>query len=190
MKELNVLVVVDMQEDFLYGSLANEKADEVVKSNVELIKEYAKKATAEKPLYIIATKDTHLEDYLDTLEGERLPVKHCILGTSGWEITAEVKNAINEALLNDNVDYSEATKTTFGSFGLLNILETLATKYDFEVLFTGVCTDICVVSNALMTRAKFPNNIIKVVRNATNGTTVEATEAAFQVMQSCQIDIV
>lgn len=184
----DVLVIVDMQNDFLTGSLANDRADEVIKANVELIYKMANKASMKRPLYIILTQDTHDKDeYALTLEGQMLPIGHCFTGEPGWEINTTI---METCLLVDNykcVNLVTVSKPTFGSLGLQQYLSELADTYFLNIVFTGLCSDICVVNNVLMARAALPNTPITVFSDTTNGTTYENTEAAFKVMQSCQV---
>lgn len=176
---MKFLVIVDMQNDFVTGSLGTKEAQAIV-PNV--------KARVESDEFeeIIYTKDTHYSNYLtSTLEGEKLPIKHCIKNTVGWNIIPELqtKSIIIE-------------KNTFGSFDILGKLnyfifeeqEELGQIDEIEIC--GLCTDICVVSNALLIRAMFPNVKITVRANCCAGSTPELHEAALKVMESCQIDVI
>lgn len=164
-----VLIVIDMQKDFVDGSLANQAAQEIVTPIAEYIRAFDGK--------VIATRDTHGTEYLTTAEGKRLPVEHCIKGTDGWKITDEIVAALQErnAVILD--------KPTFGylGWGMLG-------EYD-EAVLVGTCTDICVVSNALILKAMFPDLNLKVVGNLCAGTTKENHSAALQVMRCCQVDV-
>ena len=132
-----LLVVVDMQNDFIDGSLGTAEAVQIVDNVVEKIGEYDVKD-------VFATRDTHPENYLETQEGRKLPVVHCVKGTKGWEINEKVAKALGEAEIID--------KPTFGSRKLAEKIEKLAEKEELEVTLVGLCTDICVVSNALRLR--------------------------------------
>ncbi len=169
----NILVVIDMQNDFIDGSLGTEEAKATVSPVLNLISE-------DYDAYY-ATLDTHNENYMDTLEGKKLPVKHCIKGTNGYEIQNEIKSALNQK----NCHYIE--KPTFGSIQLAE--EITALKPD-KITLCGLCTDICVISNALLLRAYNPNVTIEVVQDACAGVTKENHLAALKTMQSCQIDII
>lgn len=164
-----VLIVIDMQKDFVDGSLANQAAQEIVTPIAEYIRAFDGK--------VIATRDTHETEYLTTAEGKRLPVEHCIKGTDGWKIMDEIAAALQErnAVILD--------KPTFGylGWGILG-------EYD-EAVLIGTCTDICVVSNALILKAMFPDLNVKVVGNLCAGTTKENHSAALQVMRCCQVDV-
>lgn len=168
-----VLIVIDMQNDFINGSLGTKEAEMIVPNVVEYINNFEGE--------IIATYDTHYEDYDKTLEGKMLPVPHCIINTEGHQINEDVFNALFNK---DSVFY---LKPTFGSIELMN------SKYIHEgdvITIIGLCTDICVISNALLLRAKYPNNEINIVENCCAGVTPEKHNAAIEVMRSCQINII
>ncbi len=169
----HTLIVVDMQNDFVDGSLGSKEAETIVEAVVREIRD---------PKYdkVIATLDTHPENYLETFEGKHLPVKHCVKSEQGWEINPAVKAALDER----KAEYIE--KPTFGSYELV---EKLKAEQPQEITLVGLCTDICVISNALMLRAAFYETDMNVVAAACAGTTVEKHEAALQVMASCQITI-
>ena len=174
---MKVLVIVDMQEDFVRGSLANSAAVNIINP----IKERIAAARQNKEM-VIFTQDTHMDDYLDTLEGKKLPIEHCIYGTEGWEIIPEFKDEAALCVL----------KPTFGSFDLISRIETIAKAMneEVEIELTGVCTDVCVVSNCLILRAAFPNSKITVNGNLCAGTTKENHDAALITMKNCQIDVI
>ena len=164
------LIVVDMQNDFVTGSLTNPAASKTIpfiKSEIES-GNYSK---------IIFTKDTHFENYLDTQEGKNLPVKHCIHKTEGWEIVDELKPYSN--------DSNTVLKDTFGYVGW-----TLELEDCDEAVFVGTCTDICVVSNVLMVKSIFPELKVTVLTNGCSGTTLIRHNAALEVMKSCQVNVV
>ena len=171
----NVLVVVDMQNDFISGSLANEEGEKVTNNVIREI-------NSKKYDYIMVTLDTHFEDYLNTHEGHNLPVEHCIKNTPGWELNKDVLKALKAS----GIDYKVYEKNTFGSFDYLNDLKAIEKELG-SFTFVGLCTDICVISNALILRAKFPNLPMYVVEDACGGTTKEAHNAAIEVLKSCQI---
>lgn len=172
-----MLIVIDMQNDFIYDALENNEGKMIVENVKNKIKKYK-----ENKDIVVFTKDTHNQDYLKTLEGKKLPVSHCIKGTLGWEIINELKEFENDSVIIE--------KNTFGYNkwdSLLNELE--KTNNIVEIELCGVCTDICVVSNALIIRGARPNTIISVDKSCTAGTTIENYNSALKVMSSCQIDI-
>lgn len=172
-----ILVIVDMQNDFVTGSLGSEDAQAIVPNIVDLIANGGYDG-------IYVTLDTHKDDYLETAEGKKLPVPHCIEYTNGWLIQPDIRNALMTV---EYVRYIQ--KPTFGSTELCsNVLGWRKTEDIID--FVGVCTDICVVSNVLMTKAYTPWTRIRVIANACAGTSPEAHQAALKVMQSCQIEIV
>lgn len=173
-----ILLVIDVQNDFITGALRNEEAIRKLPNIVNLLK-------TERFDETYVTMDTHDENYLNTLEGSKLPVKHCIKGTEGWHMPDEV--AKTKTIQNAEV----FEKHTFGSTWLAEHLAiTHYPKEDCEFTIVGFCTDICVVSNALLLRANFPNNTIKVLRDCTAGVTPETHEAALKTMEMCQIEVV
>lgn len=175
---MKILIVIDMQNDFLHGSLRNEEGIKIIPNVINKIKEY--KANGD---IIIATRDTHDTSYLETLEGVNLPVSHCILGTEGWEINSDVKEALGDVAIFD--------KPTFGSIDLADYLveEYLDNQSDLEIELVGVCTDICVLSNAILIKANLPEAKIYVDSSCCAGVTIEAHNAALMAMSSCQIKI-
>ena len=168
------LVVIDMQKDFIDGALGSEMAQRIVPVVIRKIGEY-------KPGNIYATRDTHFENYLDTLEGKKLPVTHCVKESEGWQIHPEVSAAMPEAKIFD--------KYTFGSEQLAQELYQRSLAGEMEIELAGLCTDICVVSNALLLRAKLPGTVIRVDPKCCAGVTEETHKAALQTMKMCQIDI-
>ena len=176
---MKILVVIDMQNDFCSpnGSLANPAAEKIIIP----IKERIKAARQNKEM-VIFTQDTHDADYLETLEGQKLPVEHCIYGTEGWEIVDELKDEAALCVL----------KPTFMGFDLINRIETVAAAMneDVEIEVCGVYTDICIISNLLMLRSAFRNGIIKVNKNLCAGTTKEKHEMALEIAKSCMIEVI
>ena len=169
---MKVLVVVDMQRDFIDGSLGTPEAVAIVPRVIEKIKEYENAGDA-----VIYTKDTHLENYLDTREGRHLPVRHCIKGTPGHDIPEEILRGHTAVF----------EKLTFGSVELAEHLADI----DFdEIELVGLCTDICVVSNALMIKAHFPEREVSVDSACCAGVTPETHSAALTTMKMCQIDVI
>ena len=169
MKKL--LVIVDMQNDFVDGALGAEGGIEAVKNARSLIEKARKSGTQ-----VVFTKDLHGNNYLDTQEGKRLPVPHCQRGTAGAEIAKELP--VDGACVFE--------KNTFASVELAEY----ARREGFdEVAFAGICTDICVVSNALLVKAYCPEARVAVYADCCAGTTKDNHLAALQVMSCCQIDI-
>lgn len=170
------LIVVDMQNDFITGTLANTEGQKIVPAVAELVKNFDGD--------IIVTRDTHKDNYLDTQEGRRLPVVHCIEGTPGWQIVPEI-----QAVLDEIDVYSQMfTKNTFGSTHLGDYIARNADHYE-EIFMCGVCTDICVISNALLLKAYVPEIKITVLKNLCAGVTPESHENALKAMKACQINI-
>jgi nicotinamidase-related amidase len=184
---MKVLVVIDMQKDFIDGALGSPEAQAIVPNVVAKIEECA----ADSGYVIFYTRDTHYEDYMSTSEGRQLPVPHCILGTDGWEINADVMAASEGATFVD-----VQNKFTFGMQDIAILLETIPDICDVEnrevesIEMIGVCTDICVVSNALILKAVYPEIPITVYGDCCAGTSVDAHEAALKVMQMCQIEVI
>lgn len=172
----NFLVVVDMQKDFVDGALGSEEAIKIVPAVVEKIKNFNGE--------IFATFDTHFEDYMQTSEGKKLPVPHCIKGTDGWKLDKNVQSAL------DKKSYTAVEKLTFGSVDLPRLIEERANGEDFTIELVGLCTDICVVSNALVLKANFPQVEITVDKACCAGVTIESHNAALATMSSCQINII
>ena len=168
---MRILIVVDMQKDFIDGALGTPEAVAIVPSVIEKIKEYELSGDM-----IIYTKDTHREDYLTTREGRKLPVSHCIKGTPGHDIPPEIQRG-HELVFE---------KLTFGSFELIEYLKEI--EFD-EVELIGLCTDICVVSNALLVKAYFPEKEVSVDSACCAGVTPDTHTAALTTMAMCQITV-
>ncbi len=174
-----ILVVVDMQNDFISGSLGSERGKEIVSRVAEKIKQYQQ---GEYP--VIFTRDTHKPNYLETLEGKNLPVTHCIENTDGWQIESSL-----QALIRDNDIIID--KPTFGSITLGEVIADFAGQdKELEVELIGLCTDICVVSNALLIKANIPEHNVIVDSNCCGGVTKESHEAALTTMKMCQIQVI
>lgn len=165
------LIIIDMQNDFVTGSLGTKEAEEIVGAVEAKVK-----AAREDKTEILFTRDTHGEDYLVTKEGRSLPVVHCVKGTDGWEIIDCLK------------PYADTVfdKETFGSTALSDYVA--SQNYD-AVELAGLCTDICVVSNALLLKARMPEMDISVDPKCCAGVTPESHKAALLTMQMCQIQI-
>lgn len=167
------LIVVDMQNDFVTGSLANQAALEVIpfiKSEIESGK-YSR---------VLFTQDTHYDNYLDTQEGKNLPIEHCIFGTEGWQVVDALKEHVDRI--------NSIWKPTFGYAGWSD--SKLGLSDADEIVFVGTCTDICVVSNVLILKALYPEKKITVLANGCAGLTPEKHAAALETMKSCQVNVV
>ena len=173
------LIVVDMQNDFVDGALGTKEAVSIIPAAARRIRE-----CREAGYRVIATLDTHGENYLETAEGKKLPVPHCIRGTAGWRLNPEIEKALGEEVL-------KVEKPVFGSIALPDILRKEAgAQEDMTIELIGLCTDICVVSNALILKAYLPEASILVRQDCCAGVTPEKHAAALETMRSCQIDII
>ena len=170
-----LLIVVDMQSDFVTGALGSEAAQAIVPAvDAKLRAAYF---AGDK---VVFTRDTHDENYLNTQEGKNLPVPHCVKGTSGWEIIDALKP--HAEVIGDVID-----KPTFGSLELAKQID--VSEYD-EIELCGLCTDICVVSNALILKAQLPETKITVDARCCAGVTAESHKAALLTMKMCQVNVV
>ncbi len=165
---MKTLIVVDMQNDFITGSLCNKDAQAIVKNVVSLVKDFEGK--------IIFTRDTHTPEYLSTQEGRNLPVEHCIKGSHGWQICDELRPYAKEIV----------DKITFGSISLPDMIDAQTE----EVVLCGICTDICVISNAMLIKAHHPEVKITVFASCCAGVTPESHQTALNAMKSVQINVV
>ncbi len=169
------LVVVDMQKDFVDGALGTAEAAAMTPRAAERIRDFDGE--------IFVTFDTHFENYMDTAEGRKLPVPHCIRGTEGWALTPAVAAAL------EGKRWTAVEKKTFGSVDLPGLIGQAAGGEDFSIELLGLCTDICVVSNALLLKANYPEVPIAVRADCCAGVTPASHEAALTTMRFCQIDI-
>lgn len=169
------LVVVDMQKDFVDGALGTKEAVAIVPAVVKKINAFNGE--------IIVTYDTHGENYMETSEGKNLPVPHCIKGTDGWQLDKSIVSAL------ENKSYTAVEKPTFGSVNLPEIIKEKANGETFTIELIGLCTDICVVSNALLLKANFPEAEICVDPECCAGVTPESHNASITTMKMCQIKI-
>ena len=173
---MNILIVVDMQNDFINGTLGTKEAKSIIESVSKKIEAFEGQ--------VIFTQDTHLEDYLDSEEGKHLPIVHCQKGTKGWRINSKIKKSAK----------GKATKTilkdTFGAKKLIPLLNKIHSKTPINYFeLVGLCTDICVISNALLIKAYFPNIPISVDGSCCAGITPESHQNALEAMKMCQINI-
>lgn len=167
------IVVIDMQKDFIDGSLGTKEAVQMLPRLVEKLAQESKNPEVD----LFFTQDTHEENYLQTQEGKHLPVEHCIRGTKGWEFPAELSPYVQKAK-------AIVEKNTFGS----TKLPTLLIEYK-AIELCGLCTDICVVSNALLLKASYPEKNIHVDAQCCAGTTPNMHVKALDVMRVCQVEI-
>ena len=169
------LVVVDIQKDFVDGAVGTPEAVAMIPNAVKKINEFDGD--------IFVTYDTHFDNYMETSEGKKLPVPHCIKGADGWKLNSDVA----EALAKKN--YTEVEKLTFGSVELPELISEVVGEEEFSVELIGLCTDICVVSNALILKANFPEMEIFVDASCCAGVTPESHNAALTTMKMCQINV-
>lgn len=183
-------VVVDMQNDFIHGALANKDAQEIVKPMADFLEKICQDYNNS---IIVATRDTHNENYLNTYEGKNLPIPHCIKGTLGWKVNSKIQNVITRYPITCmclDKEYFNA-----GEIVWLETFERIQQiprndNLDFDkIVIMGTCTDICVISNAFTLKSLFPNIDIIVLSDLCAGLSKEKHEAALNVMQSCQMKV-
>lgn len=174
---MKVLLVIDMQKDFTTGVLGNAQTAAVTENVVKAIKSFREN---EKDGRIIATLDTHFANYMNTQEGRNLPVPHCIRYTEGWRLDPLVEEALGE-------DCTIVEKITFGAIDLPVVIGWDKTIEEIRII--GVCTDICVISNAMIIKSAFPEIPVKVIADCCAGVTPESHENALNAMKMCQIII-
>ena len=189
-----VLVIVDMQNDFVDGALGTPEAQTIVPKVADYIRAHADKDTV-----LVFTKDTHEVNYMETLEGKNLPVAHCIRDTYGWELSP----AIQEALYDVRGKYDSCdtyfpymadhviTKPSFGSLDFVNLLYALDDDYGIdEVTLMGLCTGICILSNTMLAKATLPEVPVRVVEECCACVTPDSHKTAIDAMRLCQIEII
>ncbi len=168
------LIIIDMQKDFVTGALGTKEAQEMLPRLVKKLEAIAEEGAVD----LIFTQDTHTENYLDTQEGKNLPVVHCIKKSDGWQIVPELQKFIPRAK-------AVVEKKSFGSTRLPSLIK------PYEVVeFAGVCTDICVISNALLIKAFYPEQRIQIDAACCAGSSPEAHKKALDVMKNCQCRII
>lgn len=172
---MKFLIVVDMQKDFVDGALGTKEAVAILPNVVKKIREFDGK--------VVVTMDTHQKNYMETQEGRMLPVPHCIQGTPGWKLSDEVFEAVKDG----GRRYEVYTKPTFGSVDMASKLSDIEPVE--EITLVGLCTDICVVSNALLLKAFMPEVKITVDAACCAGVTPESHAAALKTMQMCQVNV-
>lgn len=172
---MKALIVVDMQNDFIDGALGTPEAEAIVGNVKAKIEEYRKDSNA-----VIFTRDTHSENYMDTQEGKKLPVPHCIEGSDGWQIKAVLEPEEDRIV----------DKPTFGSYELVELLREIDEETPLESIeLVGLCTDICVISNAMMIKAAFLEIPVMVDASCCAGVTPASHDNALDAMAMCQIEI-
>lgn len=170
----NILIVVDMQNDFIDGALGTAEAEAIVPKVAEKIRNFSGR--------VIFTRDTHEENYMNTQEGKNLPVPHCIRGTEGWQISSKLTEFCKDEPIN---------KETFGSVELGSVLKEAHQENPIQTItFIGLCTDICVISNAMLVKAFLPEVKLIVDASCCAGVTPESHKNALEAMKMCQIEIV
>lgn len=170
---MKLLIVVDMQNDFIDGALGTKEATEIVSNVAQKINDYR----AQKN-FIVFTRDTHQKNYLQTQEGKNLPIVHCIEGSDGWQISKKL-NTQDSKIFN---------KPSFGSLELAEYISRLPELSQIqEIELVGLCTDICVISNALILKAKFPEMAISVDSTCCAGVTPQSHTNALNAMKMCQV---
>lgn len=170
-----LVVVVDMQKDFIDGVLGTKEAVAIVPKVKAILEEFEEDEDVE----IVFTRDTHHKNYLETREGKMLPVPHCIEGSEGWRICRELVEASQDRWVFD--------KPTFGSIELMKYATN--NKYE-EITLMGLCTDICVIANAMLLKAALPEADVRVIASCCAGVTPESHKNALEAMKMCQIDII
>ena len=171
-----ILIVVDMQKDFVDGALGSAETVAIVDNVVNKIESFDGD--------IIVTYDTHRDNYMETQEGEKLPVPHCIKGTDGWELDARVQNALCKK------EFKVIEKPTFGSTELPEYIKKNYSPDEIEIELIGLCTDICVVSNALLLKANFLETRVSVDASCCAGVTPDNHNAALTTMKMCQVNVI
>lgn len=194
MSKISILVVVDMQRDFVDGSLKNDAAKAIIPNLMDKINNYDGE-------YIIFTRDTHTEDYLFSKEGQKLPVKHCIKGSDGWRLIPEIEDYLKKNLISREKTISVVNKPTFGSvhhdnetmslIDCVNNIKTANGECELCIEVVGVCTGICVVSNALLLKAYF-YDIADITVDAKCCACVsdKTHDAALTTLETCQINVI
>ena len=171
-----ILVVVDIQNDFVDGAIGTPEAVAIIDNAAEKIKDFDGD--------IFVTYDTHYENYMDTLEGKKLPVPHCIKGTDGWQLNAKIAEALK------GKNYKTVEKLTFGSVELPELVKEVIGDNTAEITLIGLCTDICVVSNALLLKANLLDSEITVDSSCCAGVSPETHNSALDTMRCCQINVI
>ncbi len=187
---MNILAIIDAQYAFINGVLGSKEAEIAAENIVKYLHNYNKPSTL-----VLSTKDTHYKNYLNTAEGKKLPIPHCIEFTPEWSIYKPISQEIDSGKFytysTADIRKGRILKNTFGSEKLVEALRAIQECVEIEsITFMGFDTDVCVISNVLMTKAAFPETPIYVVADCCAGITPEKHAAALSVMESCQIEII
>lgn len=168
---MKVLIVVDLQNDFIDGALGNAGNDAIVDPIDKLVENFDGE--------VMFTRDTHDEDYLESLEGKHLPVTHCIKGSDGWQVRIDTRGK------------KIIDKPSFGSYELVEYLKDLNKKEKIDQIYmVGICTDICVISNALMIKNALLDTEVTVIEDLCKATSEAAHQTSLEAMKSCQVNII
>ncbi len=174
---MELLIVVDMQKDFIDGALGTKEAQAIVDNVIAQIEDFSGE--------VVFTMDTHEEHYLNTQEGQNLPVIHCIKGSDGWQLNERIQAVAKKK--NSRI----FEKPTFGSMDLAQYVKSLYQEKGLsKVTLVGLCTDICVISNAILIKAAVPELMIEIRENCCAGVTIESHKNALEAMKMCQIKVV
>lgn len=176
-----IYVIVDMQNDFIYGRLGTEESPIAFRNLAKRLE------TIPINSYVFFTQDTHFDDYLNTDEGLNLPIAHCVHATWGWQVPYELLYSLAHCNP-DNIKFR--TKSAFGSEELLNDIERLQLRQIDEIEICGLCTDMCVITNALLIKTRFPDVLVSVNAKCCAGSTPELHQSALDVMKACHIKII
>jgi nicotinamidase-related amidase len=181
---MNVIIVIDMQKDFIDGVLGTKEAQAILPAVIKRVED-------SKDELILFTHDTHQADYLQTPEGKKLPIVHCIEGTEGWQFNEKILNAWKQNQQTIRLSSEQEHHYYKSAFGSVKLAEDLATGADeiSAIELMGVCTDICVISNALMIKNMLPNVAVSVNAALCAGVTPESHDAALKVLEMCQVDV-
>ena len=187
---MKIIVVVDMQKDVIRGALKNAEAEAIIPRMQEVLTDMNSSDNI-----VLFTKDTHYDDYMNTQEGKYLPVPHCIKGTDGWKIDKRISSIVDKGnyrkVSAHSIINSRILKNTFGSLEVAETIKSLTIAHPIdEVIFMGVCTDICVVSNVILTKAVCPELLVTVYADCCAGVTPAAHKAALETMKSCQVNVI
>ncbi len=168
------LIVVDMQKDFIDGALPAFHAKDILPAVIDEIRK-------RDAYHVLLTLDTHQNDYLETQEGKHLPIKHCIKGNPGYELYPSIEKEVRNSL--------KIEKPTFASLILIDVLKKRIKSKEDTITLVGLCSDICVLANAILIKTYFRENPIRVIKNAVSGVTEKSSQEALDIMKSLQIDI-